>query len=281
MPDEAVRALHLPLGPAGSGRLRHAAAMAHHARGALSNTALEAFRVLAPRDRDDPAWLLKGERLPELAPLTPVEQVERLRLELLDLLRRLRGPGVTKTRRALAAAGEPVATFDRVRELVEPWLTSALAALAVAKPTLARALAESAPHLLWKRYDYSGPGIGPAFPSGHAFCTLAGEADGPFRVTGLDIGLFVMAPGLFYRDHAHPAPELYLPLTGPHRWRFAPDAPLVKRAALDPIWNEPEAPHVIKVGPVPFLALYAWLDRAGDAAWVVPASDWARHEGPA
>ncbi len=36
------------------------------------------------------------------------------------------------------------------------------------------------------------------------------------------MGLFVIAPHVLYRDHAHAAPELYLPLTGPHGWRFAP-----------------------------------------------------------
>ncbi|NDV00216.1 hypothetical protein GZA08_04440 [Pseudoroseicyclus sp. CLL3-39] len=59
-----LRLLHLPLGRPGSGRERYAAAMWFHARGELSHRALEVYRVLSPRDGDDPAQLLDAEPRP-------------------------------------------------------------------------------------------------------------------------------------------------------------------------------------------------------------------------
>ena len=83
---------------------------------------------------------------------------------------------------------------------------------------------------------------------------------------------------MLYRDHRHAAPELYVPLTGPHGWRFGPGAPLIVKPAHEPVWNDPCAPHLTKVGPVPFLCLYGWTRDAQSVAEVVPAADWAALE---
>ena len=272
-------ALHLPPGLPGSGRRRYAAAMWFHARGALGHQALEVFRVLAPRDGDDPAPLLQGEPLPPAPSATGAQAVEALRTDLVLLLGGLHGQGITETRAALnAAAGAPV-TAERGNAVVARHLDDAASHITAAGYTLADTITAAAPHLPWQTYaDYPEAEVGPDFANSHAFCSLLGEVDACWEATGIDVGLFLMAPGLFYRDHAHPAPELYLPLTGPHSWRFRPGAPLVPRAALAPVWTDPGTPHATLVGAMPFLCLYAWLAEPQTPAWIVPADDWARYE---
>jgi hypothetical protein len=83
---------------------------------------------------------------------------------------------------------------------------------------------------------------------------------------------------VLYRDHCHQAPELYAPLTGSHGWRFKPGAPLTVKQAHEPVWNEPNRPHLTKVGRVPFLALYCWTRDNDKPARVLHASDWAELE---
>ncbi|MDZ7908534.1 MAG: dimethylsulfonioproprionate lyase family protein [Gemmobacter sp.] len=113
----------------------------------------------------------------------------------------------------------------------------------------------------------------PAFADGHAFASLLGEA-APIPAQDFDLGLFLIAPHVLYRDHAHAAPELYAPLTGPHGWRFGPGRPLVLKPAHQPVWNPPQRPHLTKVGALPFLCLFAWTREVNSPARVIPADDW-------
>ena len=83
-----------------------------------------------------------------------------------------------------------------------------------------------------------------------------------------------MAPRTFYRDHCHPAPELYAPLTGPHQWRFD-RGPWTSRPAHQPVWNEPLAVHATLSGDAPFLCVYIWTREIGAPAVLVEAPDWA------
>ena len=96
----------------------------------------------------------------------------------------------------------------------------------------------------------------------------------PFPPATLTLASFSSPPHVLYRDHHHAAPELYVPLTGPHGWRFGPGRPLVVKPALLPVWNPPQRPHLTKVGPTPFLALYGWTRDVQAAASVIPATDW-------
>ena len=57
--DERQRAfLRMPLGERGSGAVRYAAAMYFHAKGEVSHTELEAYRICAKDDREDPMAVL-------------------------------------------------------------------------------------------------------------------------------------------------------------------------------------------------------------------------------
>ena len=89
-----------------------------------------------------------------------------------------------------------------------------------------------------------------------------------------ELGLFLIAPHTLYRDHHHPAPELYAPLTGPHRWRFGAGASWIEKRAHETVWNEPWQVHATAVGPIPFFCVFGWARDVNLPAKVVPAADW-------
>jgi len=144
--------------------------------------------------------------------------------------------------------------------------------LHVADPALAHAIDNAAPFLNWITYDsYPPTEIGKAFATNHCFASIMGEDT---TMPAQDFDLFLIAPHILYRDHNHAAPDLYAPLTGPHGWRFGAGRPLIVKPAHDPVWNDRFRPHLTKVGPTPFLALFGWTRDVQTAAQVIPAPDW-------
>lgn len=169
------------------------------------------------------------------------------------------------------ATGEPAPVTPKRRDACRH-LDAALAHMA--NRSLAAAIARAGERLFWTVYDaYDPAAIGRDFAEGHAFASIIGEG-AMFPAVDFDLGLFIIAPGVFYRDHHHKAPELYAPLTGPHGWRFAPDVPLTWMDADEPVWNAPWQPHATKVGSVPFLCIFAWTRDVNEPAVIIPASDW-------
>lgn len=157
-------------------------------------------------------------------------------------------------------------------------LDPALEQLQQAHPALAAAIRDASRCLYWTHYDaYARDLIGSRFAEGHAFTTLIGK--GSFLSSeDFNLGLFLIEPNIFYRDHRHAAPELYAPLTGPHGWRFRPGESLVEKPAHEAVWNEPWQPHATLTGDTPFLAIYCWTKDVDEAAEVVPSSDWEELE---
>jgi len=267
-------------GPKGSGRLRYGAAMALYHQGRLSDAALEVYRICSLLDRQDPAPLLAEAHA--AAPAAPHQTAEAAIRDLLNeadlYLATLPGPGVPEVRAGLNHwRNGPVMAGDADNTVVDAHLPAALDALLTTHPALARAIAAAAPFLTWVTYEAYGPAIGEAFARGHAFASLIGE-EAAVSAQDFDLGLFLIAPHILYRDHQHPAPELYAPLTGPHGWRFGPGTPLIVKPAHQPVWNDPDRPHLTKVGPVPFLALFGWTRDVQAPAVVIPADDWAELE---
>jgi hypothetical protein len=176
--------------------------------------------------------------------------------------------------------GAEQAVHSHGNAVVDAWLPDALAALAQTRSPLAAAIGAAATVLDWITYDLYPPDrIGPFFARGHAFASILGEAS-PFAASDFELGLFLIAPGVLYRDHRHPAPELYAPLTGPHGWRFGPGKPLMSKPAHDPVWNPAHQPHLTRVGSVPFLCLFVWTRDVNQPAVVIDADDWAMLEQP-
>jgi hypothetical protein len=281
--DDLSRLLNTPLGDPGSGRVRYGAAMALYDRGELSEAQLEVYREAAAHDARDPAAMLADLGLPPVAlpvALSPL-------LVLLELSTRyLRGlvhPGAAEVRAGLARWTSPMVRVADSRrtgpnEVVARHLPAALEAIDPGHRPLAEAIAAAAPLLDWVTYDaYPRVEIGEAFATGHAFASIIGE-NAPFAASDFDLGLFLIAPNVLYRDHHHAAPELYAPLTGPHGWRFTPGARVVLKPAHQPVWNPPFRPHLTKVGPLPFLALFVWTRDTGPPARVLQATDWRELE---
>lgn len=276
--SDALRLINTPLGQKGSGRVRYGAAMALHARGEMSEAALEVYRICSPLDAQDPLPMLTERRLapPPPAPPPGAAALRHLLDEAGSYLAGLSGEGPAEVRLGLAR-GTPAANppAPAAHPAVEAHLGDALAVLERSHPALALAIAAAAPHLPWTTYDrYPTALIGDSFARSHAFASLVG-GEAPFHAEEFDFGLFLIAPHVLYRDHRHPAPELYAPLTGPHGWRFAPGAPLVIKAAHEPVWNDANQPHLTKVGPNPFLCFFGWTADVNAPAEVIAAPDWA------
>lgn len=274
--------LGVPLGARGSARARYGRAMRLWAEGALSAPQLEAYRVAAADDHRPPAEVLEDRRLPIPTDASPSPEglVRALVDEADRYLATLPGPGVTEVRVLLSRWRDGPVTQPppKPNAVVETHLAPALEALAADRPALAGAIAAAAPHLDWITYDgYPPEDIGAAFARGHAYCSVIGE-EAAIPARDFDLGLFLIAPHVLYRDHAHAAPELYAPLTGPHGWRFGPGRPLVVKPAHRPVWNPPFRPHLTKVGPVPFLCLFGWTKDSMAPAHVIPSADWPELE---
>ena len=214
--------LATPPGLPGSGRLRYGAAMALNRAGLLSDAVLEVYRICSPLDAEDPAALLAARGLPAL--LAPAPSPARLITALVDevdlYLATLPGPGVAEVRAGIATArgGAVVPRGGGENPVVGALLDPALRA-AEGVPALTGAIRAAAPWLDWLTYDlYPRDLIGDGCAENHAFASLLG-ADAPLAARDFDLGLFLIAPNVLYRDHAHPAPELYAPLTGPQAHR--------------------------------------------------------------
>lgn len=282
-PDDhrALIELCAPLGVPGSGRLRYAAAMYFNRAGKMSDQALEVFRICSPIDHEDPAHLLHdlglSAEIPS-RPLVPAELAIRILVEEIGrYIASLSGPGIAETLEGLARFRDgPVTPQPTGRNnVVNTWMPTALGDLSRTHPNLATAISAAQPHLRWITFGgYPAEEVGSEFLASHAFASIFGEPPAAIRAVDWDMGLFLIAPHVLYRDHRHQAPELYVPLTGPHGWRFGADKPLVIKAAHDPVWNDPFVSHLTKVGPAPFLSLYVWTRDVNAGAEIVPATDW-------
>jgi hypothetical protein len=263
-------------------RINHGEAIALYEDGTISAAQLEAFRIAASDSNCDPMELLRQQNLPQVdaRALTVRSLVRALVAEIDVYFSKLTGPGIAEVRSGLANwrhtdVYPPSASRNSI---TEEFLPKALSACEASEPNLSALIAATSPHLHWMTYDkYDISKIGESFARSHSFCTIMGD-DGAIKTKDFDLGLFIIAPHVLYRDHNHAAPELYAPLTGPHGWRFEPDAPLVIKPAHTPVWNEPFHPHLTKVGAVPFLAVYCWTRDNHIPAEVLQASDWATLE---
>ncbi|MGL4236134.1 MAG: dimethylsulfonioproprionate lyase family protein [Tabrizicola sp.] len=247
--------------------------------GLISAEVLEIYRVASAHDTHDPLLTLREREMP-LPPLPPKESpLRNLYLTARDYLLTLDHAGAEEVRTGLPpdpGPEHPVPT--QTNAVVDRWLSPALQALAD-RPAVSQAIAAAADQLQWITYDlYPRAEIGEAFATGHAYASIMGR-EAPFAADDFDLGIFLIAPGVLYRDHRHAAPELYAPLTGPHGWRFGVGRPLMVKPAHKPVWNPPFQPHLTKVGRLPFLGFFVWTGDVNETAQVLPSDDWDKVEG--
>jgi hypothetical protein len=244
--------------------------------GLISAEVLEVYRVTSAHDGRDPNAVLRERGLPLPKVANMERPMESLYTVAREYLLALDHPGAEEVRAGLPLDPGPAqAVPAQSNAVVARWLKPALETVASDQPLLASAIGDAAGQLKWVTYDdYPPEQIGEGFAGNHAYATIKGE-DAPFAAQDFDLGLFLIAPGVLYRDRAHPAPELYAPLTGPHGWRFGVGKPLIIKPAHVPVWNPPLKPHLTMVGSVPLLCLYVWTRDVNEVAVVLPADDWA------
>lgn len=119
--------------------------------------------------------------------------------------------------------------------------------------------------LNWKQSNsYTDDIVGKGFIDNYGWCLIIGP-DGFFRGDDFLLGLLMLGPDQHYRDHFHPAPELYWPLTGGTDWRQGHDGFATKNAGAI-IWHEPFVPHATKTQTQPLLTVWSWTRDTATAA---------------
>lgn len=123
---------------------------------------------------------------------------------------------------------------------------------------VAAAIADVEDALAWRQTaGYSDAAMGqPGFMEGYGHAELVGPTGG-FPGDDFRLGLLILGPDRHYRDHYHPAPELYWTLTGPTLWKRGAGG-FVERAAGDTVWHEPLIVHATRTLDTPLLAVWAW-----------------------
>ena len=122
---------------------------------------------------------------------------------------------------------------------------------------LAAALAALGDQLHWRQSSaYSDAVLGEGFMDNYGWCELIGPR-GFFAGNDFLLGLLLLGPGRHYKDHYHPAPELYWPLTGPSDWKKGAGG-FETKAAGTIIWHPPLRMHATKTGAAPLLAVWCW-----------------------
>jgi hypothetical protein len=131
---------------------------------------------------------------------------------------------------------------------------------------LADALGGLAPALSWAQNpNYRRRPPDASFLDDYGYAVIAGPVDGPPALAvdaRLALGVLVLGPGTHYPLHAHPAVEVYVPLTpGGEWWRAA--GPWRTEPPGAAIYHAPNVPHATRAGAEPLLAIYLW---SGDLA---------------
>ena len=115
--------------------------------------------------------------------------------------------------------------------------------------------------------------IGNDYLFGNMNTELIGPVNGHFKSKELKLGLFLLEPKIFYKDHKHEAPELYINLTSGTKWRFN-NSEWKSKSAGSIIYNEPYKVHAMKVGKEPFLSVWCWPKNSSKKCTLVPKNDW-------
>lgn len=124
-------------------------------------------------------------------------------------------------------------------------------------PDLAAAIAAIEEHLQWRQSaSYTDAVLGEGFTANYGWAEIIGP-NGFFTGDDFLLGLLMLGPHRHYRDHYHPAPELYWPLTSESRWSRE-GQPFVEQPQGAIIWHPPMMLHATITEETPLLAVWAW-----------------------
>lgn len=149
-------------------------------------------------------------------------------------------------------------------------LASAVAETMLIDGDLAAAIAAVEVRLQWRQSEaYSDAVMGAGFMANYGWCQIVGPR-GFFAGDDFLLGLLMLGPGQHYRDHAHPAPELYWPLTGGSAWKRGTSG-FAEAAAGSLIWHDPHEVHATRTASAPLLAVWCWTENTATPARLVAA----------
>ena len=142
---------------------------------------------------------------------------------------------------------------------------------ALGATSLSAAIAEAVPLFRWRQNpNYNAANMGGDFMHGYGYVEFAGPKDALFHAPEIRAGLLLLGAGLHYPLHAHPAEEIYHPLTegslwrrGDEEWRIVPPGTAIHHAPL--------MPHETRAGERTLLALYCWRGDTATEARLAPS----------
>ena len=92
----------------------------------------------------------------------------------------------------------------------------------------------------------------PAFAAGEGT-----GSDGRLQHDGFILGLFILGPDTYYPEHAHPAEEFYIILTGSPEFRKGEGEFSVQEDGAV-VMHHTEVSHAIRTSNEPFYGIYGW-----------------------
>jgi hypothetical protein len=105
------------------------------------------------------------------------------------------------------------------------------------------------------------------YMDGYAYAEIIGPK-GFFPGSDFLLGFLILGPRRLYREHYHPAPELYWMLTGPSNWKRGA-AGWEKLEAGEMRWHQPFVVHATESSNTPLLCLWAWTNDVAEPAKLV------------
>jgi quercetin dioxygenase-like cupin family protein len=131
---------------------------------------------------------------------------------------------------------------------------------------LAAAIEAAVPLFHWRQNpNYTAETMGAHFMGGYGYVEFAGPRDALFQAPQVRVGLLLLASGVHYPPHAHPAEELYHPLTESGLWRRGTEAWRSVPAGMA-IHHPPMVPHETRATDDTLLALYCWRGNTATEA---------------
>lgn len=132
-------------------------------------------------------------------------------------------------------------------------------------PDLAAAIAAVEDSLRWLQSStYTDAVLGEGFTANYGWAEIIGP-DGFFPGADFRLGLLMLGPNRYYRDHYHPAPELYWPLTSASLWSRDGGA-LAEKPQGAVIWHPPMILHATATVEAPLLTVWCWTRDADTPA---------------
>ncbi|HUQ35469.1 MAG TPA: dimethylsulfonioproprionate lyase family protein [Aestuariivirga sp.] len=173
-----------------------------------------------------------------------------------------------------------LAAQDMTREdFVEPraqtlpvtrYFAGTIAETMIIEPELAAAIASLDGHLKWlQSKSYTDEVLGAGFGENYGWCEIIGP-QGFFKGDDFLLGLLMLGPQRHYKDHYHPAPELYWPLTGPTEWKQGSGVFETKPAGAG-IYHAPMVHHATRTAEHPLLTVWSWTKDTHTPAKLVDA----------